>query len=84
VSLASNAFQDKVYASIPLTSSVFTLNGNDLKFAFNAGFKEPYQVGLAADSSGLIYSVNSASEAQFGGRLFRWIRSTTTGSGSAR
>lgn len=72
VSLASNAFQDKVYASIALTSSVFTLNGNDLEFAFNAGFKEPYQVGLAVDASGLIYSVNSASEERFGGRLFRW------------
>jgi hypothetical protein len=71
VSLATDASK-RVSVSVPLASSVFSLKGGNLEYAFNTGFKDPYQVGLAIDSLGYFYSVNAASEDQFGGRIFRW------------
>jgi hypothetical protein len=71
VSLAADPV-GRISVSVPLAGSVFSLKGGNLDFAFNTGFKDPHQVGLAIDALGYHYSVNAASEAQFGGRIFRW------------
>jgi PKD repeat protein len=71
VSIAVDPFK-QAYVGIPLTSSVFKLRGGELDFAFNTGFADPFQVGLAIDAAGTFYSVNGASQEQYGGRIFRW------------
>ncbi len=72
VSLATNYSTGEVFASLPFTNSIYRIKGDTLQLFVNTHFKDPHQVGLAIDSAGNIYSDNSASDAKFGGRIFRW------------
>jgi hypothetical protein len=66
-----------VYLSKPATTQIMRMTstqgtlGEPTEFV-NTGFKAPGQKGLAVDSWGNLYSDNSASDSQFGGRLFRF------------
>lgn len=62
----------KAYMSLPWANAVFEFKGANVIPYFNCGFIDPYQTGFAIDANGFFYAVNSASEAQFGGRIFRW------------
>ncbi len=76
VSLASTKefgpYNGDVLISMPIFNSLFRLRGTRMEYLLSCGFKDPYQVGLATDFHGNIYSDNSASDAMFGGRIFRW------------
>jgi len=76
VSLASTKefgpYNGDVLISVPIFNSIFRLKGTKIEYLLSCGFKDPYQVGIAVDSHGHIYSDNSASDAMFGGRIFRW------------
>ncbi|MGQ0735911.1 MAG: carboxypeptidase regulatory-like domain-containing protein [Acidobacteriota bacterium] len=71
-SLAVDWSGNSVFLSIPVTRNIFRINsGNVFSFA-DTNFAFPNQVGLAIDSRGSLYADNAASDAKFGGRLFRF------------
>ena len=73
-SLAVHPFNSDVYLSVPLLGSIYKIeNGLPRLFAV-PNFKEPNQVGLAVDMRGDLYTDNSASDAEFGGRIFSFDR----------
>lgn len=74
----AKAPDQKLYMSFPWANAVFEFKGANLVPYFNCGFKAPYQTGFAIDANGYFYSVNSASETQFGGRIFRWVPGSTS------
>ncbi|MFH0730124.1 MAG: carboxypeptidase regulatory-like domain-containing protein [Pseudomonadota bacterium] len=76
-SLAKSPDQ-RLYMSLPWANAVFEFKGANVVPYFNCGFMKPYQTGFAIDANGYYYSVNSASEAQFGGRIFRWVPGSTS------
>jgi hypothetical protein len=65
-----------VFLSKPATTQIMRMTntqgvlGDPVEFA-NTAFKAPGQKGLAVDNFGNLYTDNSASDSQFGGRLFR-------------
>jgi hypothetical protein len=59
-----------VFLSVPSTNSIFKVTDGMLEPFAYANFKTPGPIGLAADSLGDLYSDNSASDAEFGGRIF--------------
>jgi len=65
------------YLSIPDTSGIFKVLQEGIELYAFAGFKEPFQAGLAIDAMGTLFSENAASDAQFGGRIFRFTPSKT-------
>lgn len=75
-SLAVHPFRSDVYLSVPLLGSIFKIeHGLPTLFA-QANFKAPNQVGLAIDIRGDLYTDNSASDAEFGGRIFKFDSQT--------
>ncbi|MBI5443420.1 MAG: carboxypeptidase-like regulatory domain-containing protein, partial [Deltaproteobacteria bacterium] len=62
----------EIFVSLPDTSKIFKWTSEGLKVRVDAGFKTPYQTGLASDAYGNLYTDNRASDLQFGGRLFRF------------
>lgn len=60
------------YLSIPATNRIFRIAPNGRGVYADANFKEPHQAGLAVDVNGNLYADNSASDATFGGRIFRF------------
>lgn len=66
-----------VYVSRPLTRQITKMASHGAVLGPEAAFvsipyKEPGQKGLAVDITGNLYTDNSASDSQFGGRLFRF------------
>lgn len=61
-----------VFLSIPSTNSIFKVTDGVLEPFAYANFKMPGPIGLAADSVGDLYTDNSASDAEFGGRVFQF------------
>jgi hypothetical protein len=61
-----------VFLSIPTLNSIFKVTDGVLEPFAYANFKMPGPIGLAADSVGDLYSDNSASDAEFGGRVFQF------------
>jgi hypothetical protein len=59
-----------VFLSIPSLNSIFKVTDGVMEPFAYANFKMPGPIGLAADSVGDLYSDNSASDAEFGGRVF--------------
>ncbi|MBI5741954.1 MAG: cadherin-like domain-containing protein [Nitrospirae bacterium] len=74
--LAVNAASD-VYVSFPGEALVRTAENKGASLAapveaFSTMFMAPAQKGLAIDSAGNLYCDNAASDAEFGGRIFRF------------
>lgn len=67
---------DLAFASVPALDSIFVrANGEARRYAV-PNFKAPGAVGLAISGSGTLYTDNSASDAQFGGRIFSFAPTT--------
>lgn len=76
---------EKVYVSIPAykttahgdrgTGSIFRYDGNtgDLEEYTRPGFITPGQTGLALDKKSNLYTENAATEAAYGGKIFRML-----------
>lgn len=78
VDIARSDMTGEVFISIPVVNSIYRWTPEGLNLKAVAGFKTPYQVGLAADAFGNLFTDNKASDLQFGGRIFRF--SQTDGS----
>lgn len=66
----------KTYMSIPALNKIFSIEDGEINLATESGFKAPYQLGLAIDQDGNLYTDNGASDERFGGRLFRFHKKT--------
>ena len=85
---------DFAYVSIPAfapmdrgTGAVFTFHLADGSMGtsyLNPGFMTPGQIGLAVDDNGNVFSENAATEAAYGGKVFRWTADAGTGALSDR
>ncbi|MEE4329355.1 MAG: PKD domain-containing protein [Wenzhouxiangella sp.] len=61
------------YMSLPGSNQILRWNTDGLSYFADAGFKKPPgQVGLGVDAFGNVYTDNKASDANFGGRIFRF------------
>ncbi len=62
-----------LYFSVPILNRIFRADASGVLTSFaDAGFAAPHQAGLAIDGAGNLYADNAASDAKFGGRLFRF------------
>jgi hypothetical protein len=74
--LAVDKRSGTAYLSIPETSGIFKIMPWGLETFVDAGFKAPYQGGLAVDSNGSLYTDNKASDDSYGGRIFSFQAGT--------
>ena len=74
--LAVDKRSGTAYLSIPETSGIFKVMPWGLETFVDAGFKAPYQGGLAVDSNGSLYTDNKASDDSYGGRIFSFQAGT--------
>jgi hypothetical protein len=74
--LAVDKFRRTAFISIPETSGIFKILPSGLEEFVDAGFKTPYQGGLAIDTNGTLYSDNKASDDSYGGRIFSFQAET--------
>ncbi len=73
--LAVDKILGRTYLSVPDTSGIFTVTPTGIELFADAGFKKPFQRGLAVDRQSNVYSENKASDDQFGGRIFSYAPS---------
>ena len=76
--LATAELTREIFVSIPDTNTILKWTPSGMKLKAVAGFAAPYQIGLACDVRGNLYSDNHASDMLYGGRIFRF--STIDGS----
>jgi hypothetical protein len=74
--LAVDKKSGTAYLSIPSTSGIFKVVPGGIDLFVDAGFKTPFQGGLAADSRGNLYCDNKASDDNYGGRIFSFQAGT--------
>lgn len=60
------------YVSVPSLDSIFAVSKGSFSLIARPSFKVPGAVGLAVSGDTSLYTDNSASDAQFGGRVFRF------------
>ncbi len=70
IDIAVDRYHGKEYVSLGLTGIIYEKTPDGWMPVIDTYFKEPHQKGLAIDSQGWLYTVNSASEERFGGRMF--------------
>ncbi|NOT46040.1 MAG: hypothetical protein HOP14_15685, partial [Acidobacteria bacterium] len=72
--LAVSALTGDAFLSIPSLNRIFRISEGGLEPFASPNFKTPNQAGLAVDGLGNVFTDNSASDAQFGGRVFMFDR----------
>ena len=70
IDIAVDRHHGKEYVSLGPTGKIYEKTPDGWMPVIDTFFKEPHQKGLAIDSQGWLYTVNSASEEKFGGRVF--------------
>jgi hypothetical protein len=75
-SLAVHPFNGEAYLSVPSLSMIYKITDGLAEPFVNPNFRTPFQAGLAIDLRGDLYTDNSASDAEFGGRLFSFKHNT--------